>query len=73
MRICLRAQPLIPPPPPCTHPRRFYFTNTDALIFVVDSQDRDRIGRAAQEFKTIIEDPLMRNAAILVFANKQVQ
>ncbi len=27
---------------------RFYFTNTDALIFVVDSADRDRIGRAAQ-------------------------
>ena len=25
-----------------------------------------------QEFKSIIGDPLMRNAAILVFANKQV-
>ncbi len=27
---------------------RFYFQNTDALIFVVDSQDKDRVGRAAQ-------------------------
>lgn len=38
---------------------------------MVDSQDRDRIGRAAQEFKSIIEDPLMRHSVILVFANKQ--
>eukprot|EP00877_Chromochloris_zofingiensis_P008235 jgi/Chrzof1/3665/Cz13g04090.t1 len=50
---------------------RHYFNNTDGLIFVVDSQDRDRIGRAAQEFKSIIEDPLMRHSVILVFANKQ--
>ena len=50
---------------------RHYFNNTDGLIFVIDSQDRDRIARASQEFKSIIEDPLMRNSAILVFANKQ--
>lgn len=50
---------------------RHYFQNTDGLIFVVDSQDRDRVHRAAQEFKSIIDDPLMRNSAILVFANKQ--
>lgn len=50
---------------------RHYFQNTDGLIFVVDSQDRDRVARAAQEFKSILDDPLMRNAAILVFANKQ--
>lgn len=50
---------------------RFYFTNTDALIFVVDSQDRERASRAAQEFRAIVEDPLMRGAAVLVFANKQ--
>lgn len=50
---------------------RHYFTNTDGLIYVVDSQDRDRIGRAASEFKSIIDDPLMRHSAVLVFANKQ--
>eukprot|EP01025_Chloroclados_australasicus_P010896 TRINITY_DN14614_c2_g1_i1.p2 TRINITY_DN14614_c2_g1~~TRINITY_DN14614_c2_g1_i1.p2 ORF type:complete len:192 (-),score=15.24 TRINITY_DN14614_c2_g1_i1:388-963(-) len=50
---------------------RHYFNNTDALIFVVDSFDRERITRAQQEFKSIIDDPLMRNSAILVFANKQ--
>lgn len=50
---------------------RHYFNNTDALIFVVDSQDRDRLPRAGQEFRSIISDPLMKNSAILVFANKQ--
>jgi hypothetical protein len=56
----------------CACCRRHYFNNTDGLIFVVDSMDRDRIGRAGQEFRSIISDPLMTNSAILVFANKQV-
>jgi len=30
---------------------RHYFNNTDGLIYVVDSQDRDRVHKAAQEFK----------------------
>jgi hypothetical protein len=29
------------------------------LIFVVDSADRDRLGKTAQEFQAIIQDPLM--------------
>jgi len=50
---------------------RHYFNNTDGLIYVVDSLDRERVEKAASEFKQIIEDPLMRNSVILVFANKQ--
>ncbi|KAI3428664.1 hypothetical protein D9Q98_007487 [Chlorella vulgaris] len=50
---------------------RHYFNNTDALIYVVDCCDRERVGRASSEFKQIVEDPLMRHSAILVFANKQ--
>jgi GTPase SAR1 family protein len=30
---------------------KHYFNNTDGLIFVVDSADRDRIGDAAEEFR----------------------
>ena len=30
---------------------RHYFNNTDGLIFVVDSMDRDRINKSAAEFK----------------------
>lgn len=35
---------------------RHYFNNTDALIYVVDCCDRERIGRAASEFKASCED-----------------
>ncbi|RDY14070.1 ADP-ribosylation factor, partial [Mucuna pruriens] len=50
---------------------RHYFNNTDGLIYVVDSLDRERIDKAKQEFQTIINDPFMLNSVILVFANKQ--
>ncbi|KAF8750225.1 hypothetical protein HU200_012480 [Digitaria exilis] len=50
---------------------RHYFNNTDGLIYVVDSLDRERIGKAKSEFQAIINDPLMLNSVILVFANKQ--
>ncbi|KAF3321544.1 ADP-ribosylation factor [Carex littledalei] len=50
---------------------RHYFSNTDGLIYVVDSLDRERIGKAKAEFQTIVNDPLMLNSVILVFANKQ--
>ena len=30
---------------------RHYFNNTDALIYVIDSADRERTARAAAEFK----------------------
>ncbi|CAN1767888.1 ADP-ribosylation factor [Linum perenne] len=50
---------------------RHYFNNTDGLIYVVDSLDRERIGKAKAEFQSIIKDPFMLNSIILVFANKQ--
>ena len=50
---------------------KHYFSATDALIYVVDCQDRERVDRAAAEFQQIANDPLMRNAVILVLANKQ--
>ena len=34
---------------------RHYFNNTDGLIYVVDSQDRERVQRAATEFKVLQE------------------
>ncbi|MQL85464.1 hypothetical protein Taro_017990 [Colocasia esculenta] len=40
-------------------------------IYVVDSLDRERIGKARAEFQAIIRDPFMLNSIILVFANKQ--
>jgi len=50
---------------------RHYFTGTQGLIFVVDSADRDRIEEARSELHRIISDREMKDAIILVFANKQ--
>jgi len=41
------------------------------LIFVVDSSDRERIEFAREELQKMLEFVLLRNAALLVFANKQ--
>ncbi|EAS34690.3 ADP-ribosylation factor 6 [Coccidioides immitis RS] len=50
---------------------RHYFTGTQGLIFVIDSNDRSRIEEARQELHRIILDREMKEALLLVFANKQ--
>merc|ERR1712084_12360 len=41
------------------------------LIFVVDSNDRDRVEEAREELTKVLEEDEMRDAVLLVFANKQ--
>eukprot|EP00958_Prasinococcus_capsulatus_P027510 scaffold5582_cov444-Prasinococcus_capsulatus_cf.AAC.3 len=41
------------------------------LIFVVDSNDRDRIGEARDELHRMLNEDELRDAVLLVFANKQ--
>jgi len=50
---------------------RHYFSGTQGLIFVIDSNDRLRIDEARQELHRIILDREMKEALLLVFANKQ--
>ena len=50
---------------------RHYYTGTQGLIFVVDCADRDRVDEARQELHRIINDREMKDAIILIFANKQ--
>lgn len=50
---------------------RHYFLNTQGLIFVVDSTDRGRIAEARNVLHCILEEDELRNAVLLVFANKQ--
>lgn len=50
---------------------RHYFSGTEGLIFVVDSNDRDRLKDAAYELKQILEDDCMRDVPVVVIANKQ--
>jgi ADP-ribosylation factor protein 6 len=50
---------------------RHYFSGTQGLIFVIDSNDRDRLEEARSELARIIQDREMKDALLLVFANKQ--
>nr|BAN20471.1 ADP-ribosylation factor, arf [Riptortus pedestris] len=50
---------------------RHYFQNTQGLIFVVDSNDRDRISEAEKELQNMLQEDELREAVLLVFANKQ--
>jgi len=50
---------------------RYYYANTQGLIFVVDSNDRDRIEDAREELVKMLGEDEMQQAVLLVFANKQ--
>merc|ERR1712194_323373 len=50
---------------------RCYYQNTQGLIFVVDSNDRDRIEDAREEIAKIVSEDEMRDAILLIFANEQ--
>ncbi|KAK3570846.1 hypothetical protein QTP86_028277, partial [Hemibagrus guttatus] len=50
---------------------RHYFQNTQGLIFVVDSNDRERVAESADELSKMLQEDELRDAVLLVFANKQ--
>ncbi|CAN7988908.1 unnamed protein product [Ixodes hexagonus] len=50
---------------------RHYFQNTQGLIFVVDSNDRERSSEAQDELQKMLNEDELRDAVLLVFANKQ--
>ena len=50
---------------------KHYYKITDALIFVVDSNDRDKVKDCAAELKTILDDEELKEHPILIMANKQ--
>lgn len=43
------------------------------LIFVVDSNDRERVNEAREELMRMLAEDELRDAVLLVFANKQVR
>ena len=47
----------------------FFFVG---LIFVVDSNDRERINEAREELHRMLQEDELRDAVLLVFCNKQV-
>ena len=51
---------------------QYYYQNTQGIIFVVDSNDTERIDEARDELNRLLEAYELRDAVLLVFANKQV-
>jgi len=50
---------------------RYYYQGSNAIIYVIDANDRERIGKAREELSKVLQDDALRDAALLVFANKQ--
>lgn len=50
---------------------RHYFEHTDTLIWIVDSNDHSRLSEARDELHRVLSDDALRNASVLVLANKQ--
>jgi len=50
---------------------RHYYQNTQGVIYVVDSNDRERVDEAALELQKILREDELRDAVVLVLANKQ--
>ena len=50
---------------------RHYYQNTQGLIYVVDSSDAERVSEAQEELHKMLQEDELRDAIVLVFANKQ--
>ena len=48
------------------------FVVVPGLIFVVDSNDRERVNEAREELMRMLAEDELRDAVLLIFANKQV-
>ncbi|RNE96260.1 ADP-ribosylation factor, partial [Trypanosoma rangeli] len=43
---------------------KHYYEGANAIIFVIDSNDRDRVGEARQELEKLLNEPLLAGATI---------
>jgi ADP-ribosylation factor 1/2 len=49
---------------------RHYYTDTDAVIFVVDATNQDRVSSAKDELHKIVNEPQLEDCPLLIYANK---
>eukprot|EP01129_Flabellula_baltica_P003442 TRINITY_DN131_c0_g2_i1.p1 TRINITY_DN131_c0_g2~~TRINITY_DN131_c0_g2_i1.p1 ORF type:complete len:197 (+),score=46.78 TRINITY_DN131_c0_g2_i1:50-592(+) len=50
---------------------RHYYEGTNGLIYVVDSNDRERIEESAIELEKLLREDELADASVLILANKQ--
>ena len=48
-----------------------YYENSDAIMYVIDSNDKDRLSEARDELHKMLDEDQLRNASLLVLCNKQ--
>ena len=49
---------------------RCYYQDTNAVVFVIDSADRERLEIAKQELDLMLQEEELRGAPVLILANK---
>jgi ADP-ribosylation factor 1/2 len=47
------------------------YNNAKGIVFVVDSNDRERIGEAHDELHSLLATDELRDVALIIYANKQ--
>jgi len=50
---------------------KHYYDGANAIIYVIDSNDRERMGTAKAELDRLLRDPTLAGATLLVLCNKQ--
>ncbi|KAI0977840.1 hypothetical protein GJ496_010395 [Pomphorhynchus laevis] len=50
---------------------RCYYSNADAVIYVIDSMDRDRVSLTSKELSAILQEEELNSVPLCILANKQ--
>lgn len=50
---------------------KHYYANTDGIVYVLDSADKERVELAAEELRLMLGESELTGVACLVYANKQ--
>ncbi len=50
---------------------RHYYKNTEAIVFVIDSNDRERINECRDDLQVLLQAEELKDCTLLVLANKQ--
>lgn len=50
---------------------RCYYAQTDAIVYVVDSSDQERLSLAHSELLSMLQEDELKNTLLMVLANKQ--
>lgn len=53
--------------------RKQYLSNTHGIIFVIDSNDRMRLGEAKDELNRMLQEDELSDAVLLILSNKKVR